>query len=154
MLTCQSFPRRSSGQLDPNASFGETMKWHWRPIWPRFDPAECRPISSEKPLLKNKHLSALIWCVKIKCNKTKNDDDTSDEDLDRVSIPRPPFKLPSGSHDKDGDDAVPIGRRQLLRRIDDAIRNGQIALFAALQQYFIVSPAALLSLVFRTQKSV
>ena len=55
---------------------------------------------------------------------------------------------------KDGDDAVPIGRRQLLRRIDDAIRNGQIALFAALQQYFIVSPAALLSLVFRTQKSV
>lgn len=78
---------------------------------------------------------------------------TLNKDVYGISIPRPALELPSRSHYKDGDNTIPIGWGQFLRRIDHTVGHSKIAFFASLQQNLIVSAATLLFFVFSADKS-
>ena len=150
LRTCQVSPKTSLGRRGPSDVWNVKVKWRWRPTWKRFDPTGCHPTSSGRQTLKTRHrltcCNSSDFIRKALC--------TSDEDFDRVPIPRPSFELPGWAHDEDGHDAIPIGWAQLLRSVDDSIRHRQVALFTPLQKNFVVSATTLLPLLVGAQESV
>lgn len=75
------------------------------------------------------------------------------ENFNGIAIPRPPFKLPCRSHNKNSYNSIPVMWSKLRCIVNYTIRNCCVAIFATLKQQFVFSSATLCFLLFSCNES-